>query len=290
MTTRTDLTVAWELSPRIITIAAPSIPITCQDIVDTLRVLEDDLDEGLQFDQLLNASGKGDIGGGSFTGILASLNNAQFIFAPRTTKLESGTVTTPDTAGKTLTDSTALFVTAGVTRGDMVRNATDGSFATVLSVVSETALTTLSLAGGVDNRYDSADAYDVYDFAECSITGGDLVAVDSLGAPLVPYLNTFGTNITVELSTSPALIEAGTSGLTPTESTQLNDINAQLASIEGTFTHQQAMRIVLAALAGKLSGAGSPTVTFRDTGDNKDRIIATIDTGKNRTAVILDAS
>lgn len=225
MTTRTDLIVSWELSPRVVTIAAPSATIICQDIVDTLRVLEDDLDEGLQFDRLLDASGKGDIGGGSFTGILASLNNVQLVFEPRTTKLETGTVTTPDITGKTLTDSTALFITAGVSRGDIVQNATDGSFATVLSVVSETALTTLPLAGGTDNQYGSADAYNVYDFVECSITGGDLVATDSVGAPLVPYLNTFGTNITVELSTSPALIESGISGLTAAESAALDELH-----------------------------------------------------------------
>jgi len=64
------------------------------------------------------------------------------------------------------------------------------------------------------------------------------------------------------------------------------DISEQV--VEGSRTVQQALRIILSALAGKLSGADTTTVKIRDTGDTKDRITATVDSKGNRTAVILD--
>jgi hypothetical protein len=49
-----------------------------------------------------------------------------------------------------------------------------------------------------------------------------------------------------------------------------------------------AFRIMLAALAGKVSGAASTTVTIRAADDSKPRIVATVDADGNRTAVTLD--
>ena len=66
------------------------------------------------------------------------------------------------------------------------------------------------------------------------------------------------------------------------------DISGQL--VEGTLTMQQAMKVVLAATAGKLSGAGTGTVTIRDTNDTLDRIVATTDASGNRITVTLDLS
>ncbi len=60
--------------------------------------------------------------------------------------------------------------------------------------------------------------------------------------------------------------------------------------IETSYTLRQALRIILSALAGKLSGAASTTVYIRDVGDSKDRITATVDSDGNRTAMTLDAT
>lgn len=60
--------------------------------------------------------------------------------------------------------------------------------------------------------------------------------------------------------------------------------------VETSLTVRQAMRIMMAALAGKASGLDTPSVTYRDTNDTKDRITATTDVNGNRTAVTLDAS
>jgi hypothetical protein len=57
--------------------------------------------------------------------------------------------------------------------------------------------------------------------------------------------------------------------------------------VEGTMTYTQALRVMMAALVGKLSGGGTVTLTFRDTTDATNRIVATVDANGNRSAVTL---
>jgi hypothetical protein len=61
--------------------------------------------------------------------------------------------------------------------------------------------------------------------------------------------------------------------------------------VEGTtMTMRQLLRLFAAALHGKVAGAGTTTITFRDLADTKNRISATVDVDGNRTAVTLDPS
>jgi hypothetical protein len=60
--------------------------------------------------------------------------------------------------------------------------------------------------------------------------------------------------------------------------------------IEGTFTFQDSMKIVLAVLSGKVSGGGTNLLKFRDLSDALDRLIATVDENGNRTNITLDLS
>jgi len=53
------------------------------------------------------------------------------------------------------------------------------------------------------------------------------------------------------------------------------DILAAVA--DGTMTVQDSLKILNAALAGKLDGGGTGTLTFRDPDDTTDRIVATVD-------------
>ena len=64
----------------------------------------------------------------------------------------------------------------------------------------------------------------------------------------------------------------------------------QMDGVESGTTLRQALRLILAANAGKLSGATGTTITIRDINDLKDRIIATVDGSGNRTAVTTDPS
>lgn len=61
-------------------------------------------------------------------------------------------------------------------------------------------------------------------------------------------------------------------------------------AIETGYTAKNSMRLMLAALAGKLSGAETTTVVIRDVTDAKDRITATVDESGNRTSVTHDVS
>jgi hypothetical protein len=62
------------------------------------------------------------------------------------------------------------------------------------------------------------------------------------------------------------------------------------AAIETGVTLRQALRLMLSTLCGKATGLEGTTVTFRNTADTKNRVIATVDSNGNRTAVTLDAS
>ena len=55
--------------------------------------------------------------------------------------------------------------------------------------------------------------------------------------------------------------------------------------VEGSVTLEQAVRLMLAILTGKSSGGGTDTLTFRDIGDTKNRVVATVDVQGNRTDV-----
>lgn len=63
------------------------------------------------------------------------------------------------------------------------------------------------------------------------------------------------------------------------------------SNIEAGLTVRQALRVIGAALAGKISGSSGTTVTIRNAvADTKDRIVATVDSDGNRTAITYDLS
>jgi len=83
---------------------------------------------------------------------------------------------------------------------------------------------------------------------------------------------------------------------TRTQRTLSADGNADVASaiaayaIESGWTTETLLRVFAAVLAGKVSGAGTGTETFRGINDDKDRVVATVDSNGNRTAITLDGS
>lgn len=59
--------------------------------------------------------------------------------------------------------------------------------------------------------------------------------------------------------------------------------------IETGMTLRQAMRLIAAATAGKVSGGGTTTITFKSAvADADNRIVATVDNDGNRTAITYD--
>ena len=62
------------------------------------------------------------------------------------------------------------------------------------------------------------------------------------------------------------------------------------AGVETGLTVRQYFRLVASALFGKASGLGTTTAVFRDFGDTKNRLSATVDANGNRSAVTRDAT
>jgi hypothetical protein len=60
--------------------------------------------------------------------------------------------------------------------------------------------------------------------------------------------------------------------------------------VETGVTTRQSLRVMLAALAGKVSGADANAPVFRDVNDTKPRITATTDSSGNRSVVTVDAT
>lgn len=54
---------------------------------------------------------------------------------------------------------------------------------------------------------------------------------------------------------------------------------------DSTVTMRQALKLMAAVLGGKVSGAGSSTITFRNIADTTDVVVATVDGAGNRTAI-----
>ena len=57
--------------------------------------------------------------------------------------------------------------------------------------------------------------------------------------------------------------------------------------VVGSYTMRQLLAVMASALAGKLSGGGTTTLTFRGVDDTSDVIVATVDASHNRTNTVL---
>jgi len=82
MAFRNDISVNWNVSPRIITVAAPSTELTIQDLHDTMRALEDDLDN-LSYEKIISSGGKEKLDKVTKVTITATLLNAKVGFEAR---------------------------------------------------------------------------------------------------------------------------------------------------------------------------------------------------------------
>lgn len=82
MAVRTDVTVNFSTSPRVVTVASPSVEISIQDLHDTLRDFEKQI-YNMSFLKLVNSAGKNVLGGGVFVGVTLTLQNTRLAFEAR---------------------------------------------------------------------------------------------------------------------------------------------------------------------------------------------------------------
>ena len=142
----------------------------------------------------------------------------------------------------------------------------------------------------------SSAALTVYDKAGTSLLSVAMTYVANLGGYVydwTPGTALIGKNI-VYAKVVPTTTQAP--ALVPTEIVPI-DVSSFDATfldltngVETNLTPRQWMRLVAAALGGKISGADTTLMKIRDTNDTKDRITAVVDEPGNRLVITLDLS
>lgn len=141
----------------------------------------------------------------------------------------------------------------------------------------------------VSGRIDASVGAMASDTVSAAAVAADAVAEIQSGLATSSALSTVAGYIDTEV----AAIKAKTDNL-PAAPASTGDVtgvpDALLDSenVESGLTVREALRLIAAALAGKLSGAATTTITIRNTADSKNRITATVDSDGNRSAVTYD--
>ena len=254
MTERSYISTVWELSPRLIEVAAPPISgggdgsdtVAVQDLHDSLKsnTLQageaDDSLDNMDDEPLIDSEGKTNLGGGVSVGISATLLNAQIAFEANYAPEQVGTATSNDVTGQSLTDTAAFFIANGVRRGAVIVNFTDLSVCEVLSVNSETQLDHRVLQQGTANDWTIGDDYKIWNVVQKEVSGGNVVAVDDVEAELSPIFPTAFTQV-VRTSSSSATLQ------------QLSEVQAQ------SFLNARVYINTVDGVSGTTHPLGTPT-------------------------------
>jgi len=174
------------------------------------------------------------------------------------------------------------------------QHTTAGTFGKLMDILRKANYVTEGsvAAGGTPTttvfRTDLTEATGTFDNQTLLFVSG---ALTGQSAPIETYSVTNGT-----ITVGDPLTAAPTAGdafvILPDHVHPLGEIADAVLddAVEGSETLQQTVRLMRAALVGKLSGAANTTVTFRDAADTKARITATVDADGNRSAVTTDAT
>jgi hypothetical protein len=192
------------LSPRLIEITEDT-DIDVQDLYNGLRAWEDSI-PGMDYLPLVSGAGKEALSDTVSVGITITLLNAQVFFTPRTTIISSGIVTEGDSEGDLLIDSTSNFPIEGVYPGCTLYNKNDDSLGFAITV-DTTSIVHYQLTGGTRNNWLIGDEYIVWPNQQCSISGGNLVAVNDVGVPISAIFPSPGVQILATSSASATLQE-----------------------------------------------------------------------------------
>jgi len=223
-------------------------------------------------------------------------------------------VVVPANVWDSLFGADALQVHAVEIANDLITAAAIADNAIDAGAIATGAITSAKFAAGaIDAAAIAANAIGASELAADAVTEiqAGLSTLDAAGVRTAvglasANLDTQLTAIDDFLDTEVAAIKAKTDNL-PADPADASDIAALIDAlptaaenaaalmdlangVETSITPRQALRLILAASAGKLSGAATTTVTIRNVGDSKDRITATVDADGNRSAVTTDAT
>jgi len=146
----------------------------------------------------------------------------------------------------------------------------------------------LLLPDGASDQYPQAA---IYDDAGILLTTLDLLHVaNGLYAPASAYLmpdRSFVSVVYIVYSDSGHISESDIYQRDLDVFYQVNSASVWAAILETGYTGAQIMSFMVAALAGKVSGAGTSEVTIKGLDGTTTRILATVDAAGNRSAVVL---
>ncbi len=187
----------------------------------------------------------------------------------------------------TTTATTATNLTNAPTNGDFTSTMKTSIATAISGMTLFTGITQLSHWLGMLAGKQSANATAL---TEIKATGGGSGTYDPTTDSLEANRDNIGTAGAGLTSADDAVITAVAALSIPTANANADALLDRSAGVETSYTLRQALRVILSAAAGKLSGGATTTNTFRDVNDTKDRIVATVDDDGNRTAVTLDVS
>jgi hypothetical protein len=132
---------------------------------------------------------------------------------------------------------------------------------------------------------DPADDSDI-DAQLAAIKAETALIVEDTGTTIPATITTIDNEIAVIDGIVDAILDdTGTTGVLLSTSALTSIFDDE--TIVGTYTFSDLLKIMAAALAGKATGGGTTTVTFRGVDDTSDVIVATVDANGNRSAVTL---
>jgi hypothetical protein len=190
----------------------------------------------------------------------------------------------PQVAGGMSSRGTAVITLTGAGNAAQGRNISGNAPITVIATGSAAAVAALAGAATITVS-GSAQASAVF-----AMTGAASFAFTGSADPTAVANIAGSTTITVTGQADPLTLVWMIAEPIETALTADAIAAAVMASaVESGMTVTEALRLMSAALAGKVTVDGT-AVTFRDVNDTTDRITATVTSEGDRTAVILDAS
>ncbi len=216
------------------------------------------------------------------------------ITAPTTTVVLSGT--TVGVATTVTNQLTAAQIATGVwqdtTAGDFTTSASIGK-----SVMNGVALGTgLTINAYTGNTVQTGDSFARIGLAGAGLTNIDLPnqTMDIVGNITGNLSGSVGSVTGLTASNLDATVSSrlasGSYTTPPTANANADALLDRAAGVETGMTFRQAMRLISSVLLGKIANSATTTNTFRDINDSKDRVVSTVDSDGNRSAVTLDAS
>lgn len=182
----------------------------------------------------------------------------------------------------------SVFLDTTVT-GDLLQGGPmEGEATITVSEVTPELSLTIGMSGNAEVVLTAADwnlagVIGMEGEAVVTLTGGDA----NLGM-IVPIDGSALVSVTGTADLKGLMSMSGES--TPYTELSPNSLAAAVlaAQVEGSIDTAGALRVILAAVAGKATGGGTGTITFRDTTDTTDRLILTVDGSGNRSSVTIN--